>query len=323
MREEHTKKKWLIVFSILLIALIIGAYFIASSVRVENGDSTIKLDTIVYHIGENTETVDYPPVVHIPNITDVYRQILAANDGKYPNVYLLPIYNGHLSSWDEEKAWIINNFANIPIMLDVFSSTDGNESFQLSTVQIQEILDAGIDVKYIRIFEAVGWHAYEGVPFPEDYVTELLTFCKNNNLKVFWSEWSVWYVNENVEMIRDMLSGFEDIVTFGFGTNSGDLEPEEGFKWLKNLTLTDHWGGSVQAWWWDTHHNEAWTGVPQPPGLDYLLNMPASLMATHAKTCRDLGGELIQFEPYWYFFNYTDGKARDSLKTMHDYLNLG
>jgi hypothetical protein len=51
--------------------------------------------------------------------------------------------------------------------------------------------------------------------------------------------------------------------------------------------------------------------------------MPASLMATHAKTCRDLGGELIQFEPYWYFFNYTDGKARDSLKTMHDYLNLG
>src|SRR4030043_106836 len=191
------KKKWLIVFSVLLTTLIIGAYFIAGSIS--NSDSTTKLDTIVYHIGENTEAVDYPPVVHIPNITDVSRQILAANNGKYPNVYLLPIYNGHLSSWDEEKAWIINNFADIPIMLEVFASTGGNESFQLSTAQIQEILDAGIEVKYIRIFEAAGWHAYEGVPFPEDYVTELLTFCKNNNLKVFWSEWSVWYVNENVE----------------------------------------------------------------------------------------------------------------------------
>jgi len=312
------KKKWLTAFSVLLTTLIIGAYFIAGSIS--NSDSTTKLDTIVYHVGEHTETVDYPPVVHIPNITDVYQQILAANNGKYPNVYLLPIYNGHLSSWDEEKAWIKTNFANIPIMLEAFASTGGDTAFQLSTDQITDIM-ANVQVKWIRIFEVVGWHAYEGVPFPEDYVTELLTFCKNNNLKVFWSEWSVWNVNENVEMIRDALSGFEDIVTFGFGTNSGDLEPEDGFKWLKNLTLTDHWGASVQAWWWDTHHNEAWTGEPQPPGLDNLLNMPASLMATHAQECRDMGGELIQFEPYWYFFNFTDGKARDSLKTMHETLN--
>ena len=311
------KKKWLIAFSVLLTTLIIGAYFIAGSI---SNSTTCKLDTIVYHVGENTETVDYPPVVHIPNITDVYQQILAANNGKYPNVLLLPVYNGHLSSWDEEKAWIKTNFANIPIMLEAFASTGGETAFQLSTDQIADIM-ANVQVKWIRIFEAVGWHAYEGVPFPEDYVTELLTFCKNNNLKVFWSEWSVWNVNENVEMIRDVLSGFEDIVTFGFGTNSGDLEPEEGFKWLKNLTLTDHWGGSVQAWWWDTHHNEAWTGEPQPPGLDDLLNMPASLMAAHAREARDLGAKIIQFEPYWYFFNHTDGKARDSLKTMHETLN--
>ncbi|MCJ7763199.1 hypothetical protein MUP38_07085 [Candidatus Bathyarchaeota archaeon] len=278
------------------------------------------MDTIVYHVGENTEDGGYPPVVHIPDVGAVYQQILAANDGKYPNILLLPAYNGHLN-WTEEKEWIKTNFADIPIMLEVFASTGGDTAFQLSTDDILEIM-AVVEVKWIRIFEVVGWYGWHQLPFPQDYVIGILNFCKDHGLRVFWSEWSVWYVNESVEMIGDVLSGFEDIVTFGFGTNSGDLEPEEGFKWLRNLNLTDHWGASVQAWYWNTHHSEAWSGVPQPPGLDYLLNMPISWMITHANEAKGLGAEIIQFEPYWYFFGYDDGKARENLKLMHYGLNL-
>jgi len=276
------------------------------------------LDTLVYHIGEHTEA--YPPVVHVPNVGAVYQQILAANGGKYPNVLLLPVYNGHLSGWSEEKAWIINNFAGIPIMLEVFASTGGEAAYQLTTEQIQEILDAGIDVKYVRIFEVMSYFTLPEFPSQEEYMIELLTFCKNNGIKVFWSEWSAWCLSDGIELIRGIIEGFEDIVTMGFGTNSEDLEPKEGFELLKRLGF-EHWGGSVQAWYWDTRHNSTWSGYEYPSGLDYLLNMPVAWMVTHANECRDLGGQLIQFEPYWYFFGYTDGKARDSLKTLHYYLN--
>jgi hypothetical protein len=276
------------------------------------------LDTIVYHVGENTEA--YPPVVTIPDMDDVYAQIVAANNGKYPYIYMLPIYNGHLSDWATEKAWILSNFQDIPIMLDVFSSSGGDEAFQLSTEQIQEIITGGVEVKYIRIFEVIGWYGYKEITFPEAYVIGLLTFCKNNGIKVFWSEWSDWYVKQNITMIRALLDGFEDIVTFGFGTNS-DVEPEDGYKWLKGLGLTDHWGASIQAWYWDTRHNPSWSGYDYPPGVQSALNMPVAWMITHAQECKSLGGQLIQFEPYWYFFGYSDGKARSSLKTLHDYLN--
>jgi hypothetical protein len=75
------------------------------------------LDTLVYHVCEKTSGF----IVHIPDVAAVYAQILAANDSKYPNILLLPEYNGH-AVWADESAWIIANFTDIPVMVDVAAS---------------------------------------------------------------------------------------------------------------------------------------------------------------------------------------------------------
>lgn len=271
------------------------------------------LDTLVHHVCEKTGDI------HIPNMQDVYDQILAANNGKYPNVLLHPELNGH-ANWAEELAWIEDNFGGvdgIPIMLGVFGTNDIGGVFQLSTDDISAAM-AVANVKWVRIFEVVGWYYENRQTFPTDYIAEILAFCDEHNLKVFWSEWTL--KDNGFEDVRTYIEGYEDIVTVGFATNSFDLEPEEGFKYLIGLRF-EHWGGSVQAWYWNTRHHDLVSGWTYPPGLSDLMNMPIAWMITHANTCKYLGGELIQFEPYWYFFNKTDGKARDSLKTLHYYLN--
>ena len=46
----------------------------------------VKLDTVVHPVCEKTGSV------HVPDVSVVYAQILAVNNGKYPNILLLPEY---------------------------------------------------------------------------------------------------------------------------------------------------------------------------------------------------------------------------------------
>jgi hypothetical protein len=301
--EEKTIKK----YSVLVIALVVGAYFIASMIL--PAPNMIKLDTIVYHVCENKKIGDV--IIHIPNVTAVYQQILTANANKYPNILLFPTYAG---SWEDELAWLTNNFGGvngIPIMLEVFCS--GTPVFQLTIDQILVATEV-CNVKWLRFAEVISvCHDYN-LTFPTDYVSAILNFCKSHNLKLFWTEYSV----DNVfQRIKSYIAGFEDIVTVSFSTNSGELEPADGFALVKSLFL--HWGGSVQSWYWETRHRSK-TGEG-PIKEEESRNMPISWMIDHAQLCRNMGAEVIQFEPYWYFFGDTDGKTRESLKLMHYYLN--
>ena len=94
--------------------------------------------------------------------------------------------------------------------------------------------------------------------------------------------------------------GYEDIVTVSFSTNSRDLEPADGFMQISKMF--QHWGGSIQAWHWTTRY-----------GSD-PLNMPTSLLIQHALSAKNIGAEILQFEPYWYFFS--NGQANENLKLL-------
>jgi hypothetical protein len=167
------------------------------------------------------------------------------------------------------------------------------------------------DVRWLRISEVVSWYIEHNLPFPTDYVTNILNFCKEHNLKVQWNEWKVG--DSVFQRIQSCIVGFEDIVTVSFSTNSGDLEPADGFMLVSKMF--QHWGGSVQAWYWETRHRGNYSTVPEnPPGLSNPLNMPISTLIHHALSAKNIGAEILQFEPYWYFFD--NGEAKENLKLL-------
>jgi uncharacterized coiled-coil protein SlyX len=263
--------------------------------------SKSKLKTLAFHVCEKGD--DLP---HCPNASAVYEQILGLNKGKY-EILLLPEYEGN-ENWTDTFNWIKNNFANIPIMLDVFVGGPyaDHVATQLSTDQISSAM-AVCPVKWLRFAEVVSWHLDHNVPFPTSYVTSILNFCRTNGLKLFWTEYKVDSV---FQTIKTYIAGFENVVTVSFSTNSGELEPADGFMLLNKMF--PHWGGSVQSWYWETRHR----GEEDPYALSQ--EMPISLLVEHSLLAKYMGAEVIQFEPYWYFFD--NGEAKENLKLLETML---
>jgi len=258
-----------------------------------------KLQTIVFHVCDKGEGYTWGG---IPDANNTYNEILSLYNNSC-DVLLLPEYKGN-ENWTETFVWLNENFVGIPIMLPIYEAGPYDYPVeQLSTDQISEAM-AVLDIRSVRIFEVVSWCIDHNMTFPTEYVRDILTFCRENNLTVFWSEWKV---GDNVfQNIKSYIAGFEDIVTVSFSTNSGELEPAEGFELVSELF--QHWGGSVQPWYLTTRTGED------------LMNMPASLLIQHALSAIDFGAEILQFEPYWYFFN--NGQATENLKLILTMLNL-
>ncbi len=199
-------------------------------------------------------------------------------------------------------------------MLDIA----GGWEHHLTTEEIAAAI-AVADVRWLRIGELTSWYIEHQQPFPDDYVLGILAFCRANNLKLYWCEWKIDYQTSvaTFNKILELIAGYQDIVTVGFKTNSGDLEPAAGDAYVADKF--PHFGATVESWYWETRHR---TSVWEPTeGLEDPQNMPLSWMIRHAQEARDAGAELIQFEPYWYFFENQTGKPRDSLTVMHRFLN--
>jgi hypothetical protein len=44
--------------------------------------------------------------------------------------------------------------------------------------------------------------------------------------------------------------------------------------------------------------------------------MPISLLVQHTLAAKNIGAEIIQFEPYGYFFNIEDGEVTEELEVL-------
>ncbi len=257
--------------------------------------------TLVFHVCEKGEEYEY---AQLPNASYTYNQILAINNNTY-QILLLPEYKGNLN-WIEEQAWIAANFGGqqgIPIMLDVFGG--GSQTTPTPMLTVDQITQATeiANVKCLRFAEVISWHLENNLPFPTDYVSTILEFCRTNNLKVFWTEWKNDFPDKNVETftaIKTYIQGYEDIVTVSFSTNSQELEPADAF--LKLDQMFPHWGASIQPWYWNTTRNQD------------LMDMPASLLLEHSFAAKGLGAKIIQYEPYWYLFD--NGAPNNNLQLI-------
>lgn len=207
-------------------------------------------------------------------VRQIYSQILNANRSGM-NVGLEPQCT---ADWTTQKAYF-QECDNIPVMLTVFSS-DG--AYQLTPSQIDEAIVL-CNVKWLRFHEALSYFS----PFPTDYAISILELAKQRGIPVFWNEWDVnQYTN-----LASIISGYEDNVAVSFGTNNNWLEPAQGYELLQRFQRR---GASVQSWYW-------WERNGRQEGYQYT--MPPELMRLHTQQAFQAGCEVVQYEPFGYFFD--------------------
>ena len=266
---------------------------------ITNMSQSEKLKTVIFHVSEKGEAYAWG---HLPEVNYTFNQILSLTNKAY-NVLLRPEYKGN-QNWAEELEWLRDNFGGqhgIPIMLDVFSGGNLSTPVQkLTTTDISAAM-AVSNVQWLAINEIASWHIEQNQTFPVGYVSAILDFAHAHNLKVFWTEWKI----DTFTKIKSYISGWEDMVTVSFSTNSGDLEPAVGFMQINNMF--QHWGGSIQAWYWATRYNSEPT------------EMPISPLVQHALSAKQIGAEVLQFEPYWYFFD--NGEVTENLRLLETMLS--
>jgi hypothetical protein len=96
------------------------------------------------------------------------------------------------------------------------------------------------------------------------------------------------------------------MVAVSFGTNSNQVEPVDGFALLNRFQRR---AASVQSWYW-------WERNGRQNG--YELTMPTELMRTHTSQAFQAGCEIVQYEPFSYFFENEFPKS-----TLSAVLNAG
>ena len=239
--------------------------------------NTSDLQTFVFHVvGEKEEWINNT------DINSIYNELLAISNNTY-EIIIFPEVREH-QNITAELEWLNNDFMGkqgIPIMYEAFSGSEENLSITKRSLENITTALTTNNIKYLRVAEVRSWYMENNVTFPEEYVIELLEFCRTNNLKIFWTEWKIEYPPEVkvFTYIEKLIEGYEDIVTVSFSTNSGEAQPAVGF--LNLDEMFQHLGALIQAWYWDTRYDED------------LQNMPESLLALHASVAKSAGAEII------------------------------
>ncbi len=254
------------------------------------------LKTVIIHGCTKTDAN-----VTLPNAADFYEK---NREGFAPyEVLVLPEYDGN-KNFTEFLQWLsANNFIGVPVCLSVFEGGSDKwpaPNVKLSTSEIEQAMDLA-DVKIVRFAEMISFYLEVSKTdstkaFPLNDVRDILEFCKSKNLKVLWSEWKI--SDDVLPLLNSTIYGYEDIVTVVYQTNN---EFDKTFIGFLYATQFEHWGASVQSWW-----------VDRETGQD-RYDLPLETVVEYAKLARNMGAEIIQIEPYWYFFD----DYGDPLEAMH------
>lgn len=197
------------------------------------------------------------------------------------------------TSWEEELEYL-TEFKSIPTMLTVFAS---DNAYQMGVSQIAEAIEV-CQVQYLRFHEVLAYY-WDVLSEKMPYIRSVLGFARDNKIPVFWNEWNV----NLYPTLSEIIEGYEDCVTVSFGTNCNWLEPVEGYRLLQAFPRK---AASVQSWYWWERNNRV---------DGYELTMPPELMAQHTLEAFTYGCEVVQYEPYNYFFDW-NAHAKSSLPAM-------
>jgi hypothetical protein len=186
-----------------------------------------------------------------------------------------------VTSWADQLSYL-REFAKIPVMLNVWTS-DSNYSIDVGQiVQAMEVCP----VKYLRFHEVMSYYANViNTPSIQSYIRSILDFSKSYGVPLFWNEWDPG----TYPAIANIIRGYEDNVLVSFGTNNTAVQA--GFQALQVFKRK---AASIQSWYWFILNGSQ-------PG--YEFTMPPALMGEFTLEASQAGCELVQYEPYSYFFD--------------------
>ena len=202
------------------------------------------------------------------------------------------------SSWSDQLSYL-QEFRQIPVMLNVWTSDD---AYSITTDQISQAMQI-CPVKYLRFHEVMSYYAGTiNSAATQSYIQSILAFSKANGIPLFWNEWDT----STYPAIANIIKGYENNVLVSFGTNN--INVQAGFQALQAFKRK---AASIQSWYWSTLNGNQ-------PGYEFV--MPPALMAQFTLQAFQAGCEIIQYEPYSYFF---DGNANPIVSLPDMFTALG
>ena len=257
-----------------------------------NAGDADKLQTVLWHVSYKGPDSLFG---NTDNFTDTYT---ALKNGTGYNLLLVPELPRSFD-WNTQLKWYRDNLTNIPLCVTMFESSPTSIPYTNMTLeQLGQVVDI-CDVRMIRFHEPVSWHIDHNESLPVESIRGILSFCRERGIGVFWNEWKntdvVW------KRIADCIGGYEDMVTVSYGTNNVFNEPVAGYMAVREKFT--HWGASVQPWYWADRYG----GDP--------TSMPVWLLTWHALLAKNMGAEVLQFEPSWYFFD-NNGRLNEKGKAF-------
>lgn len=245
------------------------------------------------HIVEKGANYDFG---HCPDPNYTYELTKACFPGK--EVWVIPEYEGNLN-FAERLEWLRNNFANIFVVIDVFEGGSDrlpNPNVMLSLEELEQIMEV-TNVMGIRFPEVTSWKMNATAPdiVSTAWIHSMFDFAISRNLTIFWSEWKL---GSDVDALtKPILAGYEDKIIYLCQTNNQFQHPLIGYSLAEG---SPRWGASVQSWWTDEQNGRH-------------DDLPLEYVAQYARLARNMGAEIIQLEPYWYFFDNNG----EPLATLH------
>ena len=250
---------------------------------------------VIVHFAEKGNSSDI--ISHCPNPAYTYNLTKAGFAGK--EAWVIPELEGN-QNLTARCEWLAENFNGIPVVIDAFEGgSNPTPMVMLSTADLEQIMQVA-NVTAIRIPELISWYMGRNITDPTawtGWVQNTFNFALSHDLKIFWSEWKIG--SDIEEPTNVTLAGYEDKITRLYQTNNQYQHPQIGYGIIQTYP---HWGASVQSWWVDENN------VPH-------YDLPLEYVELYATLARNMGARVIQFEPYWYFFDET-GEPTETMYAM-------
>ncbi len=257
-----------------------------------------------------------------PALLHVFDYLKSKNIGVYLELYSSGIYtsqNGEVG--------------NQPLVRERYGKQKIVKGIPLDLDCLEDVFEKYDIVKGVRFHELIGTHEIglngnpHGFTVDFDFLTEVAEVCKKHDRRLVWGDhsWFLAYTEPGkygmwLDHLRKTCETLGDNITVNY-SNNGWGGQQYSLQYTYNMAdfcNNNRWGYSAQSWWWQEKDAQAlpkWENGDTRWYGDAYFDMPAELMAAFTLETFRRGGDLVQYEPAVYAFNFyhPGSKAEDRI----------